>query len=53
MMTGPTAMSSDLIGHLLLHRAIEVSIVIVALAVLALGMRVVWRKAGCTRNPED
>ncbi|MFH8635575.1 hypothetical protein [Streptomyces goshikiensis] len=46
-------MSSDLIEHLLLHRAIEVSIVIVALAALALGMRAIWRKAGHTRNPED
>ncbi len=53
MMAGPTAMSSDLIEHLLLHRAIEVSIVIVALAALALGMRVIWRRAGHTRNPED
>ncbi|MFD5546267.1 hypothetical protein ACFWJQ_06030 [Streptomyces goshikiensis] len=52
-MAGPTAMSSDLIEHLLLHRAIEVSIAIVALAALALGMRAIWRKAGHTRNPED
>ncbi|MFE3632403.1 hypothetical protein [Streptomyces goshikiensis] len=52
-MAGPTAMSSDLVEHLLLHRAIEVSIVIAALAALALGMRAIWRKAGPTRNPED
>ncbi|MFD6935336.1 hypothetical protein ACFWAP_04145 [Streptomyces goshikiensis] len=52
-MTGPTAMPSNLVEHLLLHRAIEVSIAIVALAALALGMSVIWRKAGHTRNPED
>ncbi|MFI5640422.1 hypothetical protein ACIA8H_23855 [Streptomyces goshikiensis] len=46
-------MSSDLVEHLLLHRAIEVSIVIVALAALALAMRVIWRKAGHAGNPED
>ncbi|GAA2662296.1 hypothetical protein [Streptomyces vastus] len=45
-MTGLGAESSDLLHHLLLDRAIKVVIVVLALGILALGMTVIWRRAG-------
>ncbi|MFD5408972.1 hypothetical protein ACFV4Q_02360 [Streptomyces nojiriensis] len=45
-MTSLGAESSDLLHHLLLDRAIKVVIVVVALGILALGMTVIWRRAG-------
>ncbi|MFF4508006.1 hypothetical protein [Streptomyces sp. NPDC001401] len=44
-MTGLAMESSDVLQHLLLDRAIKVVIVVVALGVLALGMRAIWRRA--------
>lgn len=40
--------SSGLVHHLLLDAAIKAGIVIAALTVLALGMTMIWRKAGRT-----
>ncbi|MFF1919141.1 hypothetical protein ACFVW8_00995 [Streptomyces sp. NPDC058221] len=45
-MTAVAAESSDLVHHLLVDSALKAVIVVVALAVLALGMTVIWRKAG-------
>ncbi|MEV6205843.1 hypothetical protein [Kitasatospora sp. NPDC051914] len=45
-MTGLAVESSELLHHLLLDRAVKVAIVVVALGVLALGMVVIWRRAG-------
>ncbi|GAA3810010.1 hypothetical protein GCM10022403_049880 [Streptomyces coacervatus] len=44
-MTTLGAGSSDVLQHLLLDRAIKVGIVVVALGILALGMRAIWRRA--------
>ncbi|MFD7976135.1 hypothetical protein [Streptomyces sp. NPDC059071] len=47
MVTGLSAAdSSGLLQHLLLDRALKVVIVVAALGVLALGMTVIWRRAG-------
>ncbi|BCK72645.1 hypothetical protein CP981_05975 [Streptomyces platensis] len=35
-----------LLHHLLVDQAIKVALVLVALLVLALGMRLIWKKAG-------
>jgi hypothetical protein len=45
-MAGIAAESSGLVHHLLMDSVIKVVIVVVALAILALGMTVIWRKAG-------
>ncbi|WP_438489703.1 hypothetical protein [Streptomyces sp. S186] len=45
-MTGLAAGSSELIEHLLLDRVIKIVIVVAALGLLALGMRLLWRRAG-------
>ncbi|WP_369355513.1 hypothetical protein [Streptomyces sp. cg2] len=45
-MIGLAADSSELIEHLLLDRVIKIVIVIAALGFLALGMLLVWRRAG-------
>ena len=43
-MTGLAAASSDVLRHLLLDLVLKVVIVVVALGVLALGMRAIWRR---------
>ncbi|MFE4683354.1 hypothetical protein ACFRNJ_21375 [Streptomyces sp. NPDC056721] len=53
MMSGLGAESSDLLHHLLLDRAIKVVIVAVALGILALGMAVMWRRAGRAKKRLD
>ena len=45
--------SSELLHHLLLDRALKVVIVVVALGILALGMTVIWRKAGRPKKRPD
>ncbi|MFF3545620.1 hypothetical protein ACFYXD_27675 [Streptomyces platensis] len=40
-----------LLHHLLVDQAIKVAIVLVALLVLALGMRLIWKKAGGAGPP--
>ncbi|MGC0421229.1 hypothetical protein [Embleya sp. AB8] len=50
MMTGITAESSNLAHHLLMDTVIKVVLVVVALVVLAIGMVVIWRRAG---RPND
>ncbi|GFE18417.1 hypothetical protein Sgleb_64640 [Streptomyces glebosus] len=40
-----------LLHHLLVDQAIKVAIVLVALLVLALGMRLIWKKAGRAGPP--
>ncbi|WP_406505439.1 hypothetical protein [Streptomyces sp. NBC_00212] len=52
-MVGLGAESPDLLHHLLLDRAIKVVIVVVALGVLALGMTVIWRRAGRAKKRPD
>ncbi|MFE1907425.1 hypothetical protein ACFW96_27685 [Streptomyces gardneri] len=52
-MTGLGAESSDLLHHLLMDRAIKAVIVVAALGVLALGMTVIWRRTGRTKNRLD
>ncbi|MFB6440475.1 hypothetical protein ACFCVY_27495 [Streptomyces sp. NPDC056411] len=47
-MTGLAMDSSDLVHHLLRDYAIKGLIVVAAVAVLALGMTVIWRRAGRT-----
>lgn len=37
---------ADLLHHLLVDQALKVAIVLVALLVLALGMALIWKKAG-------
>ncbi|WP_354637647.1 hypothetical protein [Kitasatospora camelliae] len=51
MTPGPAAAtlaaeSSELLQHLLLDRALKVGIVLLALAVLAVGLAVIWRRTG-------
>ncbi|MEK8143278.1 hypothetical protein NKH18_17495 [Streptomyces sp. M10(2022)] len=46
MMPGLAADSDELVHHLLVDSAVKAAIVVVALAVLALGMIVIWRKTG-------
>jgi hypothetical protein len=41
---------SDLLEHLLIDRLIKLAIVIVVLLILALGMRIIWKKT--RRNDE-
>lgn len=43
---------SDLLAHLLADAAIKGVIVIVALIVLALGMVLIWKKAGRAGDPQ-
>ncbi|MFI8962622.1 hypothetical protein ACIGO8_10930 [Streptomyces sp. NPDC053493] len=38
--------SAELLHHLLLDRAIKTGVVVVALVVLAVGLRAIWRRAG-------
>ncbi|MBT2385624.1 hypothetical protein [Streptomyces sp. ISL-11] len=45
-MTGAATESSDVVHHLLVDSAIKVVIVVVALAVLAVGMTALWRTVG-------
>ncbi|WP_181923601.1 hypothetical protein [Streptomyces inhibens] len=45
--------SADLVHHLLVDHAVKGIIVVVALAVLALGMTVIWRRAGHTKDRPD
>ncbi|MER7985293.1 hypothetical protein ABTY53_06770 [Streptomyces noursei] len=45
-MTTLAAAASDLLEHLLLDRIIKIAIVLAALGVLAVGMRLLWRKVG-------
>ncbi|MFE6833989.1 hypothetical protein ACFVFI_03960 [Streptomyces sp. NPDC057705] len=52
-MTSLGAESSDLLQHLLVDRAIKVVIVVAALGVLALGMTVIWRRAGRVKKQHD
>ncbi|MFE7542961.1 hypothetical protein [Streptomyces platensis] len=40
-----------LLHHLLVDQAIKVALVLVALLVLALGMRLIWKKAGRAGPP--
>ncbi|MGW1891562.1 hypothetical protein ACWCP6_15080 [Streptomyces sp. NPDC002004] len=47
------AASSDLLQHLLLDRALKAAVVLVALVVLALGMRLIWRRTGRPRPPRE
>ncbi|MFI1501639.1 hypothetical protein [Streptomyces platensis] len=42
---------AGLLHHLLVDQAIKVAIVLVALLVLALGMRLIWKKAGRAGPP--
>ncbi|MFI5524522.1 hypothetical protein [Streptomyces platensis] len=37
---------AGLLHHLLVDRAVKVAVVLVALLVVALGMRLIWKKAG-------
>ncbi|MEW1654052.1 hypothetical protein [Streptomyces sp. NPDC093707] len=52
-MTGLAMESSELLYHLLLDRAIKVVIVVVAVGILALGVTVIWRRAGRTKKRPD
>lgn len=52
-MIGLAAEPSGMLQHLLVDRAIKIAIVVVALAVLAIGMRVIWRKTGRTEDRAD
>ncbi|MFJ7206927.1 hypothetical protein ACIQWR_25765 [Streptomyces sp. NPDC098789] len=52
-MTTLAAESSDVLQHLLLDRALKVVIVVVALGVLALGMKVIWRRVGRVKERSD
>ncbi|WP_201305278.1 hypothetical protein [Streptomyces sp. GS7] len=45
--------SSELLYHLLLDRVIKVVIVVAALSILGLGMTVIWRRAGRTKDRHD
>ncbi|CAM5239598.1 hypothetical protein [Streptomyces narbonensis] len=44
---------SGLLHHLLPDRAIKVAVVVAALGVLALGMTVLWRRAGRAKDRLD
>ena len=52
-MTGLAVESSELLHHLLLDRAIKIGVVVAALVVLALGMAVIWRRAGRREERSD
>ncbi|WP_185909429.1 hypothetical protein [Streptomyces sp. WAC01280] len=52
-MTSLGAESSELLHHLLVDRAIKVVIVVLALSILALGMTVIWRRAGRAKDRLD
>ncbi|MET3985370.1 hypothetical protein [Streptomyces sp. PvR034] len=52
-MVGLGAQSSDLLQHLLLDRAIKIAVVVVALGLLALGMRAIWRRVGRAKERHD
>ncbi|MEV5878334.1 hypothetical protein AB0L75_29745 [Streptomyces sp. NPDC052101] len=52
-MTGLAATSPDLLHHLLVDRAVKVVIVMAALGILALGMTVIWRRAGRPKDRPD
>ncbi|WP_018540687.1 MULTISPECIES: hypothetical protein [unclassified Streptomyces] len=51
-MIGLAAGSSELIEHLLLDSVLKIVIVVAALGLLALGMTLIWRRAG-RRSRDD
>ncbi|MFH8573753.1 hypothetical protein [Streptomyces sp. NPDC017993] len=51
MKAGIAAESSDLVHHLLWDSALKAVIVLVAVAVLALGMTLIWRRVGRKDDP--
>ncbi|WP_275466888.1 hypothetical protein [Streptomyces noursei] len=52
-MTALAAGASDLLEHLLLDRIIKIAIVLAALGVLAVGMRLLWRRVGQPKGERE
>ncbi|MFC9742189.1 hypothetical protein ACFVKC_30295 [Streptomyces noursei] len=53
MVTALAGQASDLLERLLLDRIIKISIVLAALGVLAVGMRLLWRRVGQPKGERE